>query len=122
LSIIGVGTDIVEIVRIREAVEKWGDQFLNKVFSNNEVTYCYSRNDPALHLAARFAAKESCIKALSATTCFHLSMRDIEVSNDSSGKPSILIGNEEFLSTKIMLYLSLSHERNYAVATVIAEQ
>lgn len=120
--ICGVGTDIVEIVRIREAVEKWGDHFLRKVFSENEITYCYSKNDPALHLAARFAAKEACIKALSTSITDHMSMKDIEVSNDPSGKPLINVNRNEISSGRIILHLSLSHERHYAVATVIAEQ
>jgi holo-[acyl-carrier protein] synthase len=120
--ICGVGTDIVEIVRIRESVEKWGDQFLNKVFNDDEITYCYSKNDPAMHLAGRFAAKEACIKALSTFIKGHLSMKEIGISNDESGKPTIKISKEGFGPEAIKLHLSLSHERKYAVASVIAEQ
>jgi holo-[acyl-carrier protein] synthase len=120
--ICGVGTDIVEIVRIREAVEKWGDHFLKKVFSETEITYCYSKNDPALHLAARFAAKEACIKALSTIITNHMSMKEIEVSNELTGRPSVHINRSEVGSGGIILHLSLSHERQYAVATVVAEQ
>ncbi len=120
--ICGVGTDIVEIVRIREAVEKWEEHFLKKIFSENEITYCYSRNDPALHLAARFAAKEACIKALSTSITDYISMKDIEVRNEPSGKPSIHICKNSTSLGRITLHLSLSHERQYAVATVIAEE
>ena len=120
--ICGVGTDIVEILRIREAVEKWGDTFLNKIYSEPEITYCYSRNDPALHLAARFAAKEACIKALSTSITDYISMKDIEVRNEPSGKPSIHICKNGTSLGRITLHLSLSHERQYAVATVVAEE
>ena len=120
--ICGVGTDIVEISRIREAAEKWGDHFLNKVFNDCEVTYCYSKNDPALHLAARFAAKEACIKALSAVIAGHISMKDIEVRNEPSGRPSIFVSRDGVGLGYITLHLSLSHERHYAIATVVAEQ
>jgi holo-[acyl-carrier protein] synthase len=120
--ICGVGTDIVEIVRIREAVEKWGDHFLNKVFNSKELTYCYSKNDPVMHLAARFAAKEACIKALSTIKSGDLSMKDIGVSNDETGKPSISIHKKGVIPDVMKLHLSISHERNYAVASVIAEQ
>ena len=120
--ICGVGTDIVEISRIREAAEKWGDSFLKRVFNSEELTYCYSKNDPAMHLAARFAAKEACIKAVSAFMTGHLAMRDIGVSNEESGKPLITINKSGVIPNDIKLHLSISHERNYAVASVIAEQ
>jgi holo-[acyl-carrier protein] synthase len=120
--ICGVGTDIVEIVRIREAVEKWGDHFLKKVFNDIEITYCYSKNDPVMHLAGRFAAKEACIKALSTIIKDNLSMKEVGISNDESGKPSIKIIREGFSPETVKLHLSLSHERKYAVASVIAEQ
>jgi|WetSurMetagenome_2_1015567.scaffolds.fasta_scaffold00020_30 holo-[acyl-carrier protein] synthase len=120
--ICGVGTDIVEIVRIREAIEKWGDHFLNKVFNSEELTYCYSKNDPVMHLAARFAAKEACIKALSRVITGQLSMKEIGVLNDEAGKPYFIISKEGFAPDLIRLHLSLSHERNYAVASVVAEQ
>jgi holo-[acyl-carrier protein] synthase len=119
--ICGVGTDIVEIVRLREAIEKWGDHFLNKIFNSDEISYCYSKNDPVMHLAARFAAKEACIKAVSTIIRGNLSMRDIGVSNDESGKPSIKISKIGVIPDKMVLHLSISHERNYAVASVVAE-
>jgi|WetSurMetagenome_2_1015567.scaffolds.fasta_scaffold01343_14 holo-[acyl-carrier protein] synthase len=120
--ICGVGTDIVDIARIRGAVEEWGDHFLKKIFNDDEITYCYSKGDPALHLAARFAAKEAGIKALSSGRGATLSMKDFEVSNDESGKPSIKVNKDGFSAGAIKLHLSISHERNYAVATVIAEE
>jgi holo-[acyl-carrier protein] synthase len=120
--ICGVGTDIVEIARIRDAVEKWGDHFLSKVFNSDEITYCYSKNDPIMHLAARFAAKEACIKALSKALGGNIAMKEIGVLNDDAGKPYFIISKEGFDPDIIRLHLSLSHERKYAVASVVAEQ
>jgi holo-[acyl-carrier protein] synthase len=120
--ICGIGTDIVEIGRIRETVRKWEDHFLAKVFSAGEVAYCNSKSDPVLHLAARFAVKEAAIKALSGAISGHIALSEIEVVNEPSGKPLINIKSAEFSSTNIKLHLSISHERNYAIATVIAEK
>ena len=120
--ICGIGTDIVEIRRIREAVGRWGDHFLNRVFSQAEIAYCFSRSDPALHLAARFAVKEAAIKALGANVQKHYSMADIEVLNEPSGRPTINIRTEDRDNSDIKLHVSISHERSYALATVIAEK
>jgi len=64
--IYGIGTDIVEIKRVRDAVERWGKRFLKKIFTENEISYCYKKKDPFLHLAVRFAEKEALIKAIGA--------------------------------------------------------
>ena len=122
--ICGVGTDIAEIVRMREAVDKWGRKFLKRIFSDKEIAYCYSKRDPFPHLSARFAAKEATVKALS---CIirdrHIYIGDVEVLNESSGRPYIVLGEEiQGMVGKLILHLTISHERNYALATVIAEQ
>ena len=119
--ICGIGTDIVEIDRIREAVRKWGNHFLKRVFSEAEITYCFSKNDPPLHLAARFAVKEAAIKAVSGSAG-HLAMSDIEVINEPSGKPALKIRSAGFDSSGIKFHLSISHERSYAIAAIVAEK
>jgi holo-[acyl-carrier protein] synthase len=120
--ICGIGTDIVEIDRIREAVRKWGDHFLKRVFSEVEITYCFSKNDPALHLAARFAVKEATIKAVSGCNIGHLSLSDIEVINEPSGRPALKIRSADLDSSGIKFHLSISHERSYAIASIVAEK
>ena len=120
--ICGIGTDIVEVDRIREAVRKWGNHFLKRVFSEAEITYCFSKNDPALHLAARFAVKEAAIKAVSGESIGHLSLSDIEVINEPSGKPALKIRSAGFDSSGIKFHLSISHERSYAIASIVAEK
>lgn len=123
-KISGIGTDIVEIERIRGAVKKWGEKFLKRVFSEKELAYCFAKHDPFPHLAARFAAKEAVVKALSGSESGHIAFKDIEVSNEPSGKPCISI-NEKLKSSiaeKTILHLTLSHERSHAVASVIIEK
>ncbi len=120
--IFGIGTDIVEIDRIRQAVERWGDRFLRRVFTEQEIALCYGRKDPFPGLAARFAAKEAMIKASRVS----LPYRDIEIVRGGTGSPSIalrgtapaLLGKEECL----LIHLSMSHERSHAVATVVLER
>ena len=90
--IAGIGTDIVEIERIRAAVNKWGDAFLKRIFSESEISYCFSKRDPFPNLAARFAAKEAAIKALSGLIVDrNIHVGEIEVLNEDSGKPFIVL-------------------------------
>ena len=123
--IAGVGTDIVEIDRIRDAVGRWGDHFLKRIFSNEEISYCFSKRDPFPNLAARFAAKESTIKALTGLIgAEQIHVGDVAVKNEESGRPVIILSERisSAVNGSIVLHLTLSHERGYAVATVIAER
>ena len=122
--IAGIGTDIVEIERIRVAVNKWGDAFLKRIFSESEISYCFSKRDPFPNLSARFAAKEAAIKALSGLIKDrNIHVGDIEVLNESSGKPFIVLAErlKGFLDDPLVLHLTLSHERGHAIAMVVAE-
>lgn len=113
----GFGIDLIEIDRIKEAVGKYGDSFLKKVFTPREIKYC--RTKKALkhpELAVRFAAKEAYAKALG-TGMAGISWKDIEVRNDKLGKP--LLYYKEKLIKKA--HLSLSHTHKYAVASVVLE-
>ncbi len=122
--IYGIGTDIVEIDRVRLAVGKWGESFLRRIFSERELSYCKMKKDPMPHFAARFAAKESLIKAL--TPLGPLPLREIEVLNHPSGKPFIALREgvlEDLFGGEIpVIHLTLSHERSHAVAVVILER
>lgn len=124
--ILGIGTDIVEIERIRKAVGRWGDHFLNKIFTPHEIAYCMKRKDPYPCLSARFAAKEGVIKAVSALDDLPgvLSFRDIEIYNEPSGRPIVRIINPNFdkCLADAVLHLSLSHERGHALAFVVLER
>ncbi len=123
--IYGIGTDIVEIDRMREAVRKWGERFLKRIFTENELSYCYGKKDPFPHLAARFAAKESFIKAFNPDRGI-AGLKDIEILNEPAGKPFINPGGALLKSCAIdgplIIHLTMTHERNHAVATVILER
>jgi holo-[acyl-carrier-protein] synthase len=121
----GIGIDIVEIRRIEEAAARWGDRFLNRIFSPEEIAYCYAKKDPFPHLAARFAAKEAAVKALSSLFRGQepLVITDIAVSNDREGRPSLSLRHRELPMEKPWnLHLSLTHERSHAVAVVVLER
>lgn len=122
--IYGVGIDLVKIERMKEVVEKWGQRFLDRVFTKQEISYCYDKKDPYLSLAARFAAKEALVKAIGSAG--PVSLTDIEVVNIDTGKPFIKINGklEDFFKEKSIkrAHLSLSHEHEYGVACVVLEQ
>ncbi len=122
--IYGVGTDIVKIKRIRDATERWGRKFLQRIMTDREIDYCYDKSDPYPSLAARFAAREALIKALGWEVPF--AMTDAEVVNNARGKPGLKTGGrlagilqEASIARS---HLSLSHEKEFAVAVVILEQ
>lgn len=115
------GTDIIEINRIKQSIEKLGEKFINKIFTKNEVAYCESRSRQKYqHYAARFAAKEAAYKAISEKLKdkYELDWKDYEIICDSSGKPFLKI---EKLDTNCInnIDISLSHCKEYAIATVI---
>ncbi|MCB5286970.1 MAG: holo-ACP synthase [Candidatus Cloacimonetes bacterium] len=123
--ILGLGTDIIAVPRI-ERVIKSNPRFIEKVFSSKEQQYCSGKANPAQSYAARFAAKEAFMKALGTGWDEGISWAEIEVINDAKGKPSIsLSGSTQALAQSRgpqKIHLSLSHEKDYAIATVILEK
>ncbi len=122
--ILGTGIDIVEVFRMRDAISKWGDCFLKKIFTPREIKYANSRRFSHQHFAARFAAKEAVVKAFGEPRRFPLKWTDIEVLNDKEGKPIIeFTGDALKLKKKKRvneIIVSMSHSKNYAVANVMA--
>jgi holo-[acyl-carrier protein] synthase len=122
--IYGVGIDLVKIERMKDVVEKWGKRFLERVFTEGEISYCYDKKEPYLSLAVRFAAKEALVKAIG--SAIPVSLTDIEVINVDTGKPFLKINGrlEDFFKEKLIkkAHLSLSHEHEYGVACVVLEQ
>lgn len=118
---ISCGTDIIEIPRIKQAIEDMGENFLQKVFTKKEIDYCESKKAQKYqHYAARFAAKEAGFKAISCLLDdkFSISWKDIEVENNSGGRPSLNITKINGLEKIECVDVSLSHCKEYAVANV----
>ena len=119
--VIGIGIDIIEIDRIKESVDDYGEQFLHKIYTENEIKYCLSKNDKYQHLAARFAAKEAIYKAISSNWQSELSWQDMEIINAPNGMPEVKFRGhlEKFLSTDKELKISMSHSRDYVTCVAI---
>ena len=121
--LIGVGCDVIEISRVRKAIER--DAFLQRVFAKEEIAYCMSRGaQAAASFAARFAAKEAVLKALG-TGLRGGELQEIVITNDALGKPSVqLLGYHAELAAQLgvnNIAISMSHSRETAMAYVIME-
>jgi holo-[acyl-carrier protein] synthase len=116
-----VGVDIIEISRIAEAVERWGDRFLRRIYTDAELEYCRGR---APQFASRFAAKEAVMKALG-TGRRGVDWRDIEVVRSRGGPPKIVLhGRASRVAERLAVTevaLSLSHSKEFAVASALIE-
>lgn len=124
--IIGIGSDIVDIKRIERIWKEKGDQFLNRLFTHDEIAYAFKKSNPAPTLANRFAAKEAVFKAIGTGKALGFSWKDVSVVNDELGKPTVILSGKAdlYLRQKINSYtihLSLSHSDHMAQAFAIIE-
>ena len=126
MNIFGIGTDIVNIKRMEKSLRRNGDAFKKRIFSKNEIIYCERKKNPSTFYAKRFAAKEALSKALGTGIRKGINFKNIEISNNKFGKPSIKLSGStaKFLKKKIKtkkysIYLSLSDDKPWAQATVI---
>ncbi len=119
--VIGIGIDIIEIDRIKKSIDDYGDQFLQKIYTENEIKYCLSKQDKYQHLAARFAAKEAIYKAISSNWNSELSWQDMDIVNAPNGMPEVKFRGhlEKFLSKDKELKISMSHSRDYVTCVAI---
>jgi holo-[acyl-carrier protein] synthase len=121
--IVGIGTDIVEIVRIGRVIERHGEQFLQRVFTDQEISYCSKRREYLQHYAGRWAAKEAVMKVLGTGFAPGIGWKDIEVCMKPSGQPFIQMhGSVRELAEQLgidEILISVSHCRAYATATAI---
>ncbi len=124
MNIVGIGTDIVECVRIGKMIEKHGEQFLERVFTARELRYCQGRKNATEHYAGRWAAKEAILKCLGTGWKNGISWTDVEVRNTFEGMPQVFLGGaakELARGLEISdIWLSISHCRSYATATALA--
>ena len=116
----GVGIDLVEVPRIREMLEKHGQRFKERTFTAAEIAYCDACAEPAMHYAARFAAKEAVAKALGTGIWAEgVNWKDIEVGREASGKPVIILhGMAKEHAGEAACLVSLTHTRDLAMAQV----
>jgi holo-[acyl-carrier protein] synthase len=123
--IVGMGVDIAEVDRVREAIARHGERILNRVFTPLEIAYCQRHKNSAERFAARFAAKEAGMKALGTGWRNGITWKDFEVANEKSGKPTLrLSGRAAELCAALggaRVLLSLTHTEASAFAQVIIE-
>lgn len=125
MPVVGLGTDLARVERFRKFIDDKKTALLERLFTLNEREYAFSKSDPAPHLAARFAAKESCLKAFGTGWRDGISWHDMEVVPDELGRPDLCLSGRaaEIAGEKgvEMVHLSYSHDGDYAVATVVLE-
>ncbi|OYT14488.1 MAG: holo-[acyl-carrier-protein] synthase [Bacteroidetes bacterium 4572_77] len=121
--IFGIGNDIVEVERIEKSLTKYGQRFLDRVFTKEEVEYCQKFNGTEnLHYAARFAAKEAFSKAVGTGFAKGFKLNEFGIVNEKSGEPvAILTGDLLKKYGKYNIFVTLSHSDDYAIANVLLE-
>ena len=126
MKIFGIGTDIINIKRMKNTLKKNNSSFKTRIFSKEEISYCENKKNSHSFFAKRFAAKEALAKALGTGIRKGVSFKNIIIKNDKYGKPSILLkgSTKSFLKKKIknkkyFIHLSLSDDKNWAHASVI---
>jgi holo-[acyl-carrier protein] synthase len=124
-QIIGIGTDIIECLRIGQMIERHGELFITRVYTAHEIQYCQSRKQATQHFAGRWAAKEAVLKALGTGWRKGISWRDVEIRNEPGGRPVVALRGgardvvEQLGITEMLI--SISHCRSHATAYALAQ-
>jgi holo-[acyl-carrier protein] synthase len=125
MSIVGIGADFVEVARIQHSLDRFGQRFLQRVFTQGEIDYSMSMRFPARHLAARFAAKEAVSKAFGTGIGKAMGWRDIDVQKKPSGEPFLVFEGRarEMSITRGVTQplITLSHTDEHAIAMIVLE-
>ena len=125
MSILGIGIDLVEVDRIQHSLDRFGERFTKRVFTDGEIAYCHSMKFPARHFAARFAAKEAVSKAFGTGIGKAMGWRDIDVHKKDSGEPFLVFhgGADVLAQTRTMKssWITLSHTDHHAAAMIVIE-
>jgi holo-[acyl-carrier protein] synthase len=122
MTILGIGLDATDIPRLAQAVERYGDRFLRRVFTEGEIAYCTRRRNPAPHLAGRFAAKEAAMKALGTGHSQGVIWKDIEVVRGSGAPRLMLHGGAARRAASMQVkssMLTITHSDSLAIAQVM---
>ena len=124
MDILGIGTDIVECLRIGRMIEQHGELFLMRIFTEREVRYCQERKRAVEHFAGRWAAKEAVLKALGVGWRRGLAFTDVEIRNEAGGRPQVHLcgaAKDAAQSRRVGdVLLSIAHCRAYATAYALA--
>ncbi len=125
MKIIGLGIDLVDCDRIQNSIERFGERFLRRVFTDGEIAYCNSMKFSARHFAARFAAKEALSKAFGTGIGQAMGWRNLDVQKRESGEPFVVLsgGAEKMAQERQVtrIWISLSHTEQSGMATIILE-
>ena len=125
MSVLGIGVDLVECARIQHSIDRFGDRFLHRVFTEGEIEYSMSMKFPARHLAARFAAKEAVSKAFGTGIGKAMGWRNIDVQKKPSGEPFLVFsGPAQELAVKrgvTSALITLSHTEHHATACIVLD-
>jgi holo-[acyl-carrier protein] synthase len=123
--LVGTGIDLTEIPRIRNSIERFGNRFLNRIFTAGEKAYCLRKKNAAESFAARFAAKEAAAKALGTGISYGVTWLEIEVTREPGGRPGLAFhGRAAEIAARLGVTsaaLSLTHTRDMAMASVALE-
>ncbi|MGA7414643.1 MAG: holo-ACP synthase [Bryobacteraceae bacterium] len=123
--IIGIGTDLAEVPRIRRSIENYGDRFLHRIYTERERAYSSRKANAAERFAARFAAKEAGMKAIGTGLRHGISWKDFEVVNEPSGRPTLILSGVAKQTADRLgarrISLSLTHTAEMAFAVVVLE-
>ena len=115
-----VGTDIVDIYRIRKIINEKGERFISRIYDDIEISYCSSQLDPSVHYAGRFSAKEAIKKALLSSGIFNsIQLKNIVIQRNQMGAPKVILPVE--ILDKGSISVSISHSNTSATATAIFE-
>src|SRR3954468_17036376 len=121
--ITGIGIDVVQNERIRDSIERFGDRFVNRIYTEGEKDYCSNSANPAIHYAARWAAKEAAFKALGTGWAAGVKWKDVEVKRLPSGKPELHLYGEALQLASAAganrFFVSLTHDQLISSAVVI---
>ncbi|UCF65018.1 MAG: holo-ACP synthase [bacterium] len=121
MAVYSIGVDLIEIERIENLLKKYGDKFLKRIFTDVEIEYCSKKQNKG-SFAARFAAKEAVFKATGLGLGKGMTWKDVEVVNDSLGKPEVnLYGKTAELLAQKTIHLSLSHSKDSSIAMVVVD-
>jgi len=123
--ITGIGIDVVQNDRIKDSIDRFGDRFLNRIYTEGETAYCRNSAAPAIHYAARWAAKEAAFKALGTGWSAGVKWKDVEVERLASGKPELHLHGEALALATAQgvkrFFVSLTHDQLISCAVVVFE-